>query len=160
MKICGSTVAALTVMGGTFAVLPAYEADLYGSKYVGAIHGRFLTFGAAATVAGPMLLLNLRKMAEVNAINDLLAKVDPQLFLSKFGVSIADAPSLIEVDIQLISLYIILIHVHQAKTLTISKLMTIFFVLAFSIFLSSIAPALIAPWTWPLALKKEVFLLK
>ena len=42
-------------------------------------------------------LLNLRKMAEVNAINDLLAKVDPQLFLSKFGVSIADAPSLIEV---------------------------------------------------------------
>ena len=29
---CGSTVAALSVMGGTFAVLPAYEADLYGSK--------------------------------------------------------------------------------------------------------------------------------
>jgi len=105
---CGSTVAAISVMGGTFAVLPAYEADLYGSKYVGAIHGRFLTFGAAATVAGPMLLLNLRKMAEVNAINDLLTKVDPQLFMSKFGVSIADAPSLIE-----------------AKTLTISKLMTI-----------------------------------
>merc|ERR1719308_644168 len=72
---CGSTVAALTVMGGTFAVLPAYEADLYGSKYVGAIHGRFLTFGAAATVAGPMLLLNLRKLAEVNAINELLTKV-------------------------------------------------------------------------------------
>ena len=97
---CGSTVAAISVMGGTFAVLPAYEADLYGSKYVGAIHGRFLTFGAAATVAGPMLLLNLRKMAEVNAINDLLTKVDPQLFMSKFGVSIADAPSLIEVVIE------------------------------------------------------------
>ena len=105
---CGSTVAALTVMGGTFAVLPAYEADLFGSKYIGAIHGRFLTFAAAATVAGPMILLNLRKMAEVNAINELLTKVDPQLFISKFGVSVSEAPSLIE-----------------AKTLTISKLMTI-----------------------------------
>lgn len=94
---CASTVAALSVMGGTFAVLPAYEADLYGSKYVGAIHGRFLTFGAAATVAGPMLLLNLRKLAEVNAINELLTKVDPQVFLSKFGVAVSEAPSLIEV---------------------------------------------------------------
>jgi len=105
---CGSTVAALSVMGGVFAVLPAYEADLYGAKYVGAIHGRFLTFAACATVLGPTLLLNLRKMAESNAINDLLSKVDPDVFVSKFGVSVGDAQTLIE-----------------AKTLTISKLMTI-----------------------------------
>ena len=39
-RFCASTVAAITVMGGTFAVLPAYEADLYGPKYVQAIHGR------------------------------------------------------------------------------------------------------------------------
>ncbi len=26
--------AAISIMGGTFAVLPAYEADLYGPKYV------------------------------------------------------------------------------------------------------------------------------
>ena len=56
-------------MGGVFASLPAYEADLYGTKYVGAIHGRFLTFAACATVLGPTLLLNLRKMAEMDAIN-------------------------------------------------------------------------------------------
>ena len=56
-------------MGGVFAVLPAYEADLYGAKYIGAIHGRFLTFAAAATVLGPTLLLNLKKMAETEAIN-------------------------------------------------------------------------------------------
>ena len=55
-------------MGGVFAALPAYEADLYGPKYVGAIHGRFLTFAAAATVLGPTLLLNLRKIAENGAI--------------------------------------------------------------------------------------------
>ena len=29
-------------MGGVFAVLPAYEADLYGAKYIGAIHGRLI----------------------------------------------------------------------------------------------------------------------
>ena len=27
-----------------FAVLPAYEADLYGTKYIGAIHGRLVDF--------------------------------------------------------------------------------------------------------------------
>ena len=30
---CASTVAAISILGGTFAVLPAYEADLYGPKY-------------------------------------------------------------------------------------------------------------------------------
>ena len=105
---CGSTVAAVSVMGGVFSCLPPYEADLYGSKYVGAIHGRFLTFAAVATVLGPTLLLNLRKTAETKAINDLLANVDPQVFLTKFGVDVSNASSLIE-----------------AKTLTISKLMSI-----------------------------------
>ena len=80
-------------MGGVFAVLPAYEADLYGAKYIGAIHGRlvntksplpveikmcfgrFLTFAAAATVLGPTLLLNLKKMAETEAINGRLKGV-------------------------------------------------------------------------------------
>jgi len=105
---CASTVAAITIMGGTFACLPAYEADLYGAKYVGPIHGRFLLTATISAIAGPGILLNLRKMAETNAINDLLAKVDPSAFVEKFGVSISEAPTLIE-----------------AKTLTISKLMTI-----------------------------------
>jgi len=107
-SFCASTVIALSVMGGVFAVLPAYEADLYGSKYIGAIHGRFLTFAACATVAGPTLLLNLRKMAEADAIKDLLSRVDPVEFTAKFGVDIAEAQTLVE-----------------AKTLTISKLLTI-----------------------------------
>merc|ERR1719192_787797 len=105
---CCSTVAAVSIMGGVFSCLPPYEADLYGSKYVGAIHGRFLTFAAVATVLGPTLLLNLQKAAENNAINDLLSKVDPEVFLTKFGVDVSNASSLIE-----------------AKTLTISKLMSI-----------------------------------
>ncbi|XP_023325629.1 uncharacterized protein LOC111699239 isoform X2 [Eurytemora carolleeae] len=105
---CCSTVLALSVMGGVFSVLPAYEADLFGSKYIGAIHGRFLTFGAVATVVGPTLLLNLRRIAETQAIADLLSKVDPEVFLEKFGVGVDSADSLI-----------------QTKTLTISKLMSI-----------------------------------
>jgi len=105
---CGSTVAAITIMGGVFAVLPAYEADLYGPKYVGAIHGRFLLAATVSTIVGPGLLLNLRKLAETDAITDLLSKVDPVAFSAKFGVDVDQAQSLIE-----------------AKTLTISKLMTI-----------------------------------
>jgi len=105
---CGSTVAAISILGGTFAVLPAYEADLYGPKYVGAIHGRFLLAATVSTIMGPGLLLNLRKMAESDALTDLLSKVDPVAFASKFGADISTAPTLIE-----------------AKTLTISKLMTI-----------------------------------
>merc|ERR1719348_2612283 len=105
---CGSTVAAISILGGTFAVLPAYEADLYGPKYVGAIHGRFLLAATVSTIIGPGLLLNLRKVSETQALNDLLSKVDPIAFASKFGADISAAPTLIE-----------------AKTLTISKLMTI-----------------------------------
>jgi len=105
---CGSTVAAISILGGTFAVLPAYEADLYGPKYVGAIHGRFLLAATVSTILGPGLLLNLRKMAETEALTDLLSKVDPVAFSSKFGADISSAQTLIE-----------------AKTLTISKLMTI-----------------------------------
>merc|ERR1719204_2761902 len=105
---CGSTVAAITIMGGVFAVLPAYEADLYGPKYVGAIHGRFLLAASLSTVLGPGLLLNLRQAAETKALSDLLARVDPTAFVAKFGTDVNSAQSLIE-----------------AKTLTINKLMTI-----------------------------------
>lgn len=34
LTFCASSVAAVSIMGGTFACLPAYEADLYGPKYV------------------------------------------------------------------------------------------------------------------------------
>jgi hypothetical protein len=73
---CVSTVAAISIMGGTFAVLPAYEADLYGPKYVQAIHGRFLLAATLSTILGPSLLLTLRKSAESSAIQGMfIAKV-------------------------------------------------------------------------------------
>merc|ERR1711963_372378 len=93
---CASTVAAISIMGGTFAVLPAYEAELYGPKYVQAIHGRFLVAASVSTIVGPTILLNLRKMAEASAIQELLAKVNPTVFQETFGVDLTQAQSLIE----------------------------------------------------------------
>merc|ERR1719483_2006436 len=86
---CASTVAAISIMGGTFAVLPAYEADLYGPKYVQAIHGRFLLAATLSTILGPSLLLTLRKSAESSAIQDLLAKVNPATFQETFGADLS-----------------------------------------------------------------------
>ncbi len=45
-----------------------FQADLYGPKYVGAIHGRFLLAATVSTIVGPGLLLTLRKMAEADAL--------------------------------------------------------------------------------------------
>ena len=79
---CASTVMAISIMGGVFAVLPAYEADLYGPKYVQAIHGRFLLAATVSTIAGPSLLLNLRKLAESSAIQGELMLTVSESFVS------------------------------------------------------------------------------
>lgn len=46
----------LTMYGGAFATIPAYLADLFGTKMVGAIHGRLLTAWSAAGILGPVLV--------------------------------------------------------------------------------------------------------
>lgn len=51
----------LSMYGGGFATIPAYLSDLFGSEYVGAIHGRLLTAWSAAGVAGPVLVNYLRE---------------------------------------------------------------------------------------------------
>lgn len=49
---CAVTTTAICGMGGVYAVLPAYEADIFGTKFVGAIHGRMLLFSSLASIAG------------------------------------------------------------------------------------------------------------
>jgi MFS family permease len=51
----------ISMYGGGFATLPAYLADLFGSQFVGAIHGRILTAWSVAGVAGPALIAGLRQ---------------------------------------------------------------------------------------------------
>jgi MFS family permease len=46
----------LTMYGGGFATIPAYLADMFGTQFVGAIHGRLLTAWSTAGVVGPLLV--------------------------------------------------------------------------------------------------------
>ena len=47
--------------GGGFATIPAYLADLFGTQYVGAIHGRLLTAWSTAGMLGPVLVNYIRE---------------------------------------------------------------------------------------------------
>jgi len=51
----------LTMYGGGFATVPAYLADVFGTKYVSAVHGRLLTAWSAAGVFGPVLVNYIRQ---------------------------------------------------------------------------------------------------
>jgi MFS family permease len=51
----------ISMYGGGFATVPAYLSDLFGTQYVGAIHGRLLTAWSAAGVAGPVLVNYIRE---------------------------------------------------------------------------------------------------
>ncbi|MFM0048265.1 L-lactate MFS transporter [Caballeronia grimmiae] len=50
----------LSMYGGGFATIPAYLADMFGTAFVGGIHGRLLTAWAAAGIAGPVLVNYIR----------------------------------------------------------------------------------------------------
>lgn len=47
---------ALSMYGGGFAAIPAYLSDVFGTRYVSAIHGRLLTAWSCAGIAGPALI--------------------------------------------------------------------------------------------------------
>jgi len=103
-----ATMIIFTMYGGGFATIPAYLADMFGTRYVGGIHGRLLTAWSTAGVLGPVIITSLRGSSINNAINDLAATVDPQAFLDKFGASIENLDELV-----------------KAKTVTIQNLLEI-----------------------------------
>jgi MFS family permease len=51
----------LTMYGGGFATIPAYLSDLFGTRMVGAIHGRLLIAWSVAGVVGPLLITHVRE---------------------------------------------------------------------------------------------------
>jgi MFS family permease len=51
----------LSMYGGGFATIPAYLADMFGTQYVGAIHGRLLTAWSTAGILGPVLVNYIRE---------------------------------------------------------------------------------------------------
>jgi MFS family permease len=52
----------LSMYGGGFATVPAYLADMFGTQFVGAIHGRLLTAWSAAGIVGPFVVNGLREI--------------------------------------------------------------------------------------------------
>lgn len=56
----------LSMYGGGFSTVPAYLADIFGTQFVGAIHGRLLTAWATAGVLGPVVVNYLRE-AQISA---------------------------------------------------------------------------------------------
>ncbi|MCQ8129579.1 L-lactate MFS transporter [Methylomonas rivi] len=62
----------MSMYGGGFATIPAYLADIFGTLYVGGIHGRLLTAWATAGVLGPVLVNYIREYQ----INQGVAKAD------------------------------------------------------------------------------------
>ncbi|MFM1801274.1 MAG: hypothetical protein RJA81_626 [Planctomycetota bacterium] len=89
------TMLIFTMYGGGFATIPAYIADLFGSKFVGGIHGRLLTAWSTAGVLGPVVLTYLRESSRISAIRELAKKTDPISFREKFGTSLEGLDSLI-----------------------------------------------------------------
>ena len=50
----------ISMYGGGFATVPAYLRDLFGTKQVGAIHGRLLLAWSLAAILGPVLVNYIR----------------------------------------------------------------------------------------------------
>jgi len=51
----------ISMYGGGFATVPAYLKDMFGTRYVGAIHGWLLTAWSAAGIFGPVLVNYIRE---------------------------------------------------------------------------------------------------
>jgi MFS family permease len=103
-----ATMIIFTMYGGGFATIPAYLADIFGTKFVGGIHGRLLTAWSTAGVLGPVLITSLRASALDDALRELATKVSPARFEATFGAPVSQLSQLV-----------------AAKTVTVAKLMEI-----------------------------------
>ncbi|MCH7671019.1 MAG: OFA family MFS transporter [Proteobacteria bacterium] len=92
----GATMIIFTMYGGGFATIPAYLADIFGTRYVGGIHGRLLTAWSTAGVLGPLAITSLRQNSVDKAISDLMTRIDPAAFRAQFGASVDQLQLLVE----------------------------------------------------------------
>jgi MFS family permease len=73
-----------SMYGGGFATVPAYLADVFGTQFVGAIHGRLLTAWSTAGVLGPFIVTVLRDRAIAQGAPR--AAIYPPIFLVLAGL--------------------------------------------------------------------------
>ncbi len=104
----------LSMYGGGFSTIPAYLADIFGTQFVGAIHGRLLTAWATAGILGPVVVNYIREFQIAAGIpreqvydftmyilvgflivgliaNALVKPVDPKLYMSDEEVAAIQA---------------------------------------------------------------------
>lgn len=91
-----ATMIIFTMYGGGFATIPAYLADVFGTRYVGGIHGRLLTAWSTAGVLGPLAITSLRQNSMDKAIDDLMRVIDPAAFSAQFGAPVEQLTLLVE----------------------------------------------------------------
>lgn len=60
----------ISMYGGGFSTIPAFLADMFGTDYVGAIHGAVLTAWSAAAVVGPYIMTKLSQAAAAAVAGD------------------------------------------------------------------------------------------
>ncbi|HKM60846.1 MAG TPA: OFA family MFS transporter [Acidisphaera sp.] len=58
----------LSMYGGGFATVPAYLADIFGTQFVGAIHGRLLTAWSTAGIIGPVVVTQIREFEAAQGV--------------------------------------------------------------------------------------------
>jgi MFS family permease len=58
----------ISMYGGGFATVPAYLKDMFGTRYVGAIHGWLITAWSAAGIFGPVLVNYIRQYQIDNGV--------------------------------------------------------------------------------------------
>jgi MFS family permease len=75
-----ATCVILSMYGGGFATVPAYLADIFGTRFVGAIHGRLLTAWSTAGVVGPFVIGYIRD-AQIAAGVDRAQVYDRTLYI-------------------------------------------------------------------------------
>jgi MFS family permease len=106
----------LSMYGGGFSTVPAYLADMFGTQFVGAIHGRLLTAWSTAGIIGPVVVNYIREFQLAAGVprdqlynttmyvlcamlvaglicNYLVKPVDPKWFMSKEEVAKLQAAS-------------------------------------------------------------------
>ncbi len=91
-----ATMIIFTMYGGGFATIPAYLADIFGTRYVGGIHGRLLTAWSTAGVLGPLAITSLRESSISRAISDLMLTIDPERFRATFGAGVEQLDLLVQ----------------------------------------------------------------
>src|ERR1700724_3241608 len=90
----------LSMYGGGFATVPAYLADVFGTQFVGAIHGRLLTAWSTAGIIGPVVVNYIRE-AQIRAgmlvvgfiCNFLVRPLADRWFMSEAEVAALQAKS-------------------------------------------------------------------